>query len=155
MNFEQERNTNHMEEYPIPKSQWESLEAVLFTKGNQLAKDLAKELNVPVQPLLTELRIRNSNKFVLIPDMEDTQYQCQGFKNHGAILMRCRNPVFGVLPHFCKEHQDIQLNVRNLQPVKRIMLGKQAFFLQDGFLLNSEGKQCGIKKGCKVILFSV
>ena len=86
MNFEKDRNTHHMEEYPIPKSLWESLEAVLFTKGNQLAKDLAKELNVPVQPLLAELRLRNSNKFVLIPDMEDTQYQCQGFKNHGDFI---------------------------------------------------------------------
>ena len=144
-----------MEHYPIPKSLWESLEAVLVTKGSQLAKDLAKELNVPAQPLLAELKKRDSNKFVIVPDIEDTQYQCEGFKEYGAILMRCRNPVFGALPHFCKEHRHIQLNVRNLPVVKRIMLKKEVYFLQDTILLNSEGKRCGLKKGSKVILFSI
>jgi hypothetical protein len=144
-----------MEPYSIPRSIWESLEAVLHAKGQQLAKEIAKELNVPVQPLLAHLKTMESSKFTLVPDVEDTLYQCEGLTPHGAVLLRCKKSVFGEAPRFCSEHKGCGHVQTALIPVTRLILRGEAYILNGSSILTLEGRLCGMKKGSKIILYEV
>ena len=65
------------QEYTIPQSLWDSLDAVLYTKGLTLAKEIAKELNTSPLPLIDLLKAADRSKFTLISDNEINKYQCQ------------------------------------------------------------------------------
>lgn len=145
-----------MDPYAVPRSIWESLEAVLHAKGQQLAKEIAKELNVPVQPLLAHLKTMEHGKLALVPDVEDTLYQCEALTPHGAVLLRCKHSVFGEAPRFCNEHKNGGLSAKNhgsLIPVTRLILRGQAYILDGTTILTLDGRICGVKKGSRSILY--
>ena len=63
--------------YPIYKGLWESFDAVIFNKGNALAREIAAELGVDPKALLQHLKAVERGKFTLLPDDGCSQYQCQ------------------------------------------------------------------------------
>jgi len=145
-----------MEPYSVPRSIWESLEAVLHAKGQQLAKEIARELNVPVQPLLAHLKTMEHGKMTIVPDVEDTLYQCEALTPHGAVFLRCKHSVFGEAPRFCNEHKLSHANTKekgSLIPVTRLILRGQAYILNGSTILTLEGRICGVKKGSRTILY--
>lgn len=143
-----------MEAYSIPRSMWESLEAVLHAKGQQLAKEIAKELNVQPQPLLAHLKTMELGKFTLLPDTDDTLYQCEALCPHGAVLLRCKKPVLDQAPCLCSEHKGfVPANHSALRPVQRLILHGEAYILDGSSILTLAGAVCGIKKGTQFILF--
>ena len=62
--------------YPIQQTLWESIDGILFNKALALAKDIAAELGVPPQDLITLLKREDRSKFSIIQE-DETTYQCQ------------------------------------------------------------------------------
>lgn len=145
--------------YPIPKLLWESLDAVLFSKGIQLARDIAAELNVPVQPLLQTLKIQEKTKFVLLPDEETTKYQCQALNQYGLTWLRCRCPVLGCAPRLCSSHcSEKYLKtpcLDNCVEVQRVIINEQTYLRKASDLYSLEGIYCGYIRNSSAVLFEI
>lgn len=146
-----------LQAYPIPKSLWESLEAVLFTKGVALAKEVAAELNVSPKDIIANLNMQENSKFILGSDEDDALYQCQALTQHGVVHMRCRYPALGPAPRFCNKHCQLPTEVPVLPLVKRLVTPEATYIYnpitKDVFTLN--GSLCGSFKGSKLVLFEI
>jgi hypothetical protein len=143
--------------YPIPRSLWESLDAILFTKGIALAKEIAAELNVSAKDIISSLTAQDLGKFTFIPDEEGTVYQCEALTQHGAVYMRCRYPVLGSAPRVCSEHHGYSMEVPKL-PIMNRLVTPEAIYMynkdtSEVFSLN--GILCGRMKGSKLLLFNI
>lgn len=140
--------------YPIPKTLWESLDAVLFAKGAALAREIAAELKVNPQPLLQSLNTQERGKFTILPD-EDTMYQCQAAVAHGRIWMRCRCPVASGA-RFCGSHEkSAPIVPSNLEEVQRVEVNGEVYLKKaDGSVLNRLGDCVGqLTANQKLLLF--
>ena len=144
------------QEYTIPQSLWESLDVVLYTKGLTLAKEIAKELNIPPQPLISLLKADERSKFTIIPDNEISKYQCQALIQCGATYMRCRCPSFKPNPALCLAHEKYSKDLPTDLPLLQRLITPEAAYMINGtevFTLN--GEQCGIYKNSRLTLFEV
>ena len=147
-----------MQAYPIPQCLWESLDAVLLTKGIVLAREIAAELKVSPKLLIKALNVQDRNQFALIADEEGTQYQCQALIQRGATLMRCRHPVIGVAPRICCAHEKYRIDYfqGNTELVQRVLGPAGQYFLKDKVLYNEYGSSVGIlKKDSSAIIFEL
>ena len=142
--------------YSIPRTLWESLDAVLFTKGMALAKEIAAELGVPAQPLVASLNTQDRGKFTILPDDEVTTYQCQALVHNGATFMRCRCPSLKPAPSFCSAHERYTIDVpRGLTQVRQISGSDVPYLLNGSNVYTLNGEKCGILKGSTVTLFQI
>jgi len=143
--------------YPIPRSLWESLDAILFTKGIALAKEVAAELNVSAKDIISTLSTQEFGKFTVIPDNEDSVYQCEAFTQHGNVYMRCRYPVLESSPRICSKHRGCSMDLPKLPVMNRLVTPETTYMYNketsDVFTLN--GIHSGIVKGSKLILFDI
>jgi hypothetical protein len=146
----------HSMAYTIPRTLWESLDAVLFTKGMALAKEIAADLGVPAQPLIAALNTQERGKFTILPDDELTTYQCHALIKHGATFMRCRCPTLKPSPSYCSSHEryspDIPRGLRNVRLVNGSDI-PYVLYGSDIFTLN--GEKCGYLKNQKITLFQI
>ena len=142
--------------YPIPRTLWESLDAVLYTKGIALAKEISADLGVSPQPLISALNTQDRSKFVILPDDESTKYQCQALIQHGATYMRCRYPTLKPSPSYCSAHEryspDIPKFLKNVRLIE-VSDVPYALYGSDVFTLN--GEKSGYLKNGKVTLFEI
>ena len=142
--------------YSIPQALWESLDAVLFSKGISLAKEVAKDLGVSSQPLVQFLRSQERGKFTIIPDDEQSTFQCQALVQTGATLVRCRCPSLKPSPSYCSAHERYNPDVPNyLKKVRRIEGGDVPYVLSETDVYTLNGTKSGILKGSTVILFEI
>lgn len=143
--------------YPIPRSIWESLDAILFTKGISLAKEIAAELNVSAKDIISSLTAQELGKFTIIPDQEGTMYQCEALTQHGTTYLRCRYPVLETSPRLCIKHRGYCMDVAPLPQLQRLVTTEATYMYDsntgDVFTLNSV--ICGRLKGSKLILFDI
>lgn len=143
-------------EYTIPQSLWDSLDAVLYTKGLTLAKEIAKELNTPAQPLIELLKMADRSKFTLIPDNEVSKYQCQALLHCGSTLMRCRCPSFKANPALCLAHEHYTPDLPvELPLVQRLITAEATYMMKGSDVFTLNGKQCGVYKNTRLTLFEV
>lgn len=146
----------HQMSYSIPQTLWESLDAILFTKGQALAKEVALELGVPVKPLLTSLNTRERGKFTILPDDDTSTYQCQALQLNGATFMRCRCPSLKPSPSFCSLHERYAMDVpRGLTKVRRIEGLEVPYLLNGNTVYTLGGEKCGLLKGSTITLFEI
>ena len=143
--------------YPIPKSLWESLDAVLYSKGLSLAKEVAKELGLPPQPLIALLNNEERGKFTIVEDDEANPYQCCAITHCGATWMRCRHVTLGLSSHsFCGLHQTSPTEIpTNLPSVRRILANGEIYMMKDQDVYSLGGVRCGKMKGDRLILFEI
>lgn len=142
--------------YSIPKALWESLDAVLFSKGLSLAKEVAKDLGVPPQALIQALNVQEKGKFTIIPDDDETTYQCQALVQNGATYMRCRCPSLKPSPGYCSAHERYNPDIpKHLKKVRRIEGSDVPYLLNDTDVYTLNGKKCGTLKGSTVTLFEI
>jgi len=144
------------QEYSIPQCLWESLDAVLYSKGVSLAKEIAKELKVPVQPLLGLLNKEEGAKFVIAPDDSSNTYQCQATIQSGTTLMRCRCATLGLVAKFCVSHERSANDVPASLPIVQRIISPGAIYMAKGpevYTLN--GTRCGLLHGTRLTLFEV
>lgn len=142
--------------YTIPRALWESLDAVLFTKGLALAKEIATDLGLPPQPLVNMLNTQERGKFTILPDDESTTYQCQALIKHGATFMRCRCPTLKPSPSFCSAHERYSPDIpRGLRQVRLIDGSDIPYVLYGSDIYTLNGERCGILKGEKATLFVI
>lgn len=144
------------QEYPIPKCLWESLDAVLYSKGVSLAKQIAKELKLPVQPLISVLNKEERGKFTIVTDSDDNTYQCSAIVQNGSTLMRCRSATLGLVAKFCSSHErgskDIPVNI---PLVKRIISPEGVYMAKGSTVYSLEGTRCGIIHNSRLTLFQI
>lgn len=144
------------QEYPIPQCLWESLDAVLYSKGVSLAKEIAKELKMPVQPLLGLLNKEEGAKFVIAPDDSSNTYQCQATIQNGATLMRCRCATLGLVGKFCVSHERSANDVPSgLQIVQRIISPHGIYMAKGPEVYRLNGTRCGLLHGSRLTLFEL
>jgi hypothetical protein len=144
------------QEYTIPQSLWDSLDAVLYTKGLTLAKEIAKELNTSPLPLIDLLKAADRSKFTLISDNEINKYQCQALVQCGSTLMRCRCPSFKTNPALCLAHEKYILDLpTNLPLVQRLVTTEVTYMLKGSDVFSLNGRQCGYYKNERLTLFEV
>lgn len=143
--------------YPIPRTLWESLDAVLFTKGLALAKEIAADLGVSPKDLITNLNSQERGKFTVIPDEDAAVYQCQALMHHGVVYMRCRKPTLGLAPRFCKQHERYAMDAPALPMVRRLVTPEATYIVnmatREVTTLNGAG--CGILNGERLTLFEI
>jgi hypothetical protein len=146
----------HTMSYSIPQTLWETLDSVLFAKGLTLAKEVAKDLGVPPQSLIQALNTKERGKFTIIPDNEETTYQCEAVIQNGATLMRCRCPSLKPSPAYCASHERYNPDIpKNLKKVRRIQGLDVPYLLSDTDVYTLNGKKCGILKGSTITLFEI
>ena len=144
------------QEYTIPQSLWDSLDAVLYTKGLTLAKEIAKELNTSPLPLIALLKAADRSKFTLIPDNEVSKYQCQALIHCGSTLMRCRCPSFKTNPALCLAHEKYTPDLPiDLPLVQRLITPEAVYMIKGSDVFTLNGKQCGYYKNNSLTLFEV
>lgn len=144
------------QEYTIPQSLWDSLDAVLHTKGMTLAKEIAKELNISPLPLISLLKADDRSKFTLIPDNEVSKYQCQALIQCGSTYMRCRSPSFKPNPALCLAHEKYSKDLpTDLPLVQRLITPEAAYMLKGTEVFTLNGEQCGYYKNSQLTLFEV
>jgi hypothetical protein len=142
--------------YSIPRALWESLDAVLFSKGLSLAKEVAKDLGVSPQALIQSLNVQERGKFTIIPDDEETTYQCHALVQNGATYMRCRCPSLKPYPGYCLAHEKYNPDVpKHLKKVRRIDGADVPYVVHETDIYSLNGKKCGILKGSTVTLFEI
>jgi len=143
------------QEYSIPRCLWESLDAVLYSKGVSLAKELAKELGVSPQPLIAQLNAVERTKFTIIPDDDANTYQCQEPISSGTVVMRCRQPTMSV-SKLCSHHERNSSVVPvNLPLVERIITSESTYVTKDSIVYSLDGTQCGKIKGDMLKIFVI
>jgi len=143
--------------YPIPRSLWESLDAILFSKGVALAKEIAAELNVSAKDIVSSLTAQELGKFTVIPDEEGTVYQCEALTQYGSTYMRCRYPVLTSAPRLCCEHKGYSINLPNLPIMNRLVTAEGLYMYNKETLevFTLSGAQCGQMKRNKLVLFDI
>jgi hypothetical protein len=143
--------------YPIPKSLWESLDAVLYSKGLSLAKEVAKELGLPPQPLIALLNKEERGKFTIVEDDEANTYQCCAITHCGATWMRCRHTILGLSSHsFCGLPQTSTTDIpTNLPMVRRIVANGEIYMMKGRDVYSLGGIRCGIVRDERLILFEI
>ena len=143
--------------YPIPKSLLESLDAVLYSKGLSLAKEVAKELGLPPQPLIALLNKEERGKFTIVEDDEANTYQCCAITHCGATWMRCRHTILGLSSHsFCGLHQTSTTDIpTNLPMVRRIVANGEIYMMKGRDVYSLGGIRCGIVRDERLILFEI
>ena len=142
--------------YPIPRTLWESLDAIMFSKGLALAKDIAIEMGVQPQALISSLNTQERSKFTIVPDEETSMYQCQALIQHGAIYLRCRCPSLKPAPSYCLIHEKYSLEIKKSLPfVKRIITPEETLVEKEGIVYGLSGERRGLLKGAKVTLFEI
>ena len=142
--------------YTIPRSLWESLDSVLFTKSISLARDIAKELGVQPNELIKCISNQERGKFTIIPDDEDAVYQCQALVQHGVLYGRCRCPAFGQTPRFCGTHERHSMDMPSLPLVKKIVTSEATYIVNDkNEVITLNGAIIGRLKGDKLTLFEI
>lgn len=143
------------QEYSIPRCLWESLDAVLYSKGVSLAKEIAKELGVSPQPLIAQLNAVERTKFTIIPDDDANTYQCQEPISSGAVVMRCRQSTLNP-SKLCSQHERNSSAVPvNLPLVQRIVTSESTYVAKDSVVYSLDGTQCGKIKGDILTLFDI
>jgi hypothetical protein len=146
-----------LQAYPIPKSLWDSLEAVLYTKGAALAREVAVELNVSPKEIIANLKLQENSKFIVTGDDDDTLYQCQALSQHGSVHMRCRYPALGPAPRFCNKHIHNSPDIPCLPLVKRLICPEATYVYNPNtsevYTLN--GILCGSFKNDRLRLFEI
>ena len=142
--------------YPIQQTRWESIDGILFNKALTLAKEIAAELGVPPQDLITMLKREDRSRFTIIPD-EDAVYQCQAFVKRGLINMRCRNPTLGAAPRLCSCHinNKYSLEKSKLPELQRIITSNSVYFSDSELIYDINAKQCGTIKGSTLKIFDI
>lgn len=144
------------QEYTISQSLWESLDAVLYTKGLTLAKEIAKELNISPLPLISLLKAADRSKFTLIPDNDISKYQCQALLQCGSTYMRCRCPSFKANPSLCLSHEKYTIDLPiNLPLVQRLITTEAAYMMNGTDVFTLNGQQCGYYKNTRLTLFEI
>jgi hypothetical protein len=146
------------QEYTIPKCLWESLDAVLYSKGLSLAKELAKELGLPPQPLIAALNKEERAKFTIVPDDEANTYECQAIVQSGATLMRCRCATLGLVNKFCITHERQKSVIDTplgLPLVQRLIAPEATYMAKDSVVYTLNGSQCGVIKGTRLTIFDI
>jgi len=143
--------------YPIHRSLWESLDAILYTKGVALAKEVAAELNVSSKDILGSMRIEELGKFTIIPDESQEVYQCEAITQQGDVYMRCRYPVLDTAPRRCAKHLCQSMEIPRLPFMKRLVTPEETYVYDPKTLevFNLNGTQCGTLKGSKLLLFDI
>ena len=142
--------------YPIPRSLWESLDAILYSKGIALARDIAAELGVQPNSLISSINIQERNKFTIIPDEDTATYQCPALIHHGSTYMRCRFPSLKPSPSFCATHERSSIDVdRTLPLVRRIVTPEETYMEKDNVVYSLQGTRIGILKGTVIKRFII
>jgi hypothetical protein len=147
-----------MQEYTIPRVLWESLDAVLRAKGIALAKEIAKELGKPSQPLINVLTTKERSKFTLISDDDANRYQCQALVKTGAVYMRCRSVLLGSCTKLCDTHQGDLIDIPTNLPIMTRVIGKEGIYMADMTtkeVFSLRGVQCGRIHGNRLTLFEI
>ena len=150
------RTMSTSQEYTIPQSLWDSLDAVLYTKGLTLAKEIAKELSISPGPLIDLLKMSDRSKFTLIPDNEVSKYQCQALIHCGSTFMRCRCPSFKANPSLCLAHEKYTPDLpTDLPLMQRLITAEATYMTKDSEVFTLNGEQCGYYKNSRLTLFEV
>ena len=142
--------------YPIQQTLWESIDGILFNKALALAKDIAAELGVPPQDLITLLKREDRSKFSIIQE-DETTYQCQAMVQRGLINMRCRNPTLGPAPRLCSCHinDKYSLEKSKLPELQRVITADAVYFSDGELIYDANAKQCGTIKGTTLKIFEI
>lgn len=143
-----------MQDYPIPRTLWESLDAVLHAKGIALAKEIAREIGQPVQPLIIALNGVERSKFTLIPDEESSRYQCEALVKTGLVYMRCRSALLGQ-SKFCEHHHNPLDVPVDLTVMTRVIADESTYMTDGKSVYTLQGVHCGRLNGTRLTLFDV
>ena len=143
--------------YAIPQVLWESLDAVLFTKGMAFAREIAAELKVNAAPLLQALNTQERSKFVILPEDELSLHQCCAAIPNGKFWIRCRSPVLACGSRYCTTHDKTAPIVpSHLEEAQRVDVKGDVYFKKDDdSVVNRDGRVVGILKGSKLTLFEI
>jgi hypothetical protein len=146
-----------MQSYPVYQGLWEAFDAVLFNKGNALAREIAKELDVDPKALLQHLKSIDHGKFTILPEDNCGQYQCQALIPHGVTLVRCRRPVLGSAPRFCCAHERYSQDPpKGLPTVQRVVTEKEAYVKLGANLYTLNGCRVGyLKTDTTAVVFEI
>jgi hypothetical protein len=128
-----------MSAYPVSKPLWESMEAVLLAHAKKLAKEVAKTLRQPEQPLLQAIGKETIPLYLVeMADPTNEEFLCQSLSTETEVAHVCRKPVlYGTAS--CPEHsrgQGQQSVPANLPRLHRFVTEEDEVYYYDELLRN-------------------
>lgn len=93
-----------MQQIPIPRFIWDSLEAAITAESRRLVRDIAQSLGKPEAPLWAEVKKNmTSAYFVNLEEPTGEQFKCQAYDLNSLVQKPCCRPViYGTKT--CPEH---------------------------------------------------
>ena len=151
---------------PIPSIIWDTLEHALQVNMERLAKDVAKCLEQPEQPLLAALKATKVKPYIveLTNDRRDSDICCDYICQRGDsphLLQPCGQPVFWGATHVsrCPQHMySVPRKLPTLPVLKALSPIEDEpplYVAEDGTIYNDEYKARGQLTDGKIILYEV
>jgi hypothetical protein len=145
---------------PIPKIYWDTFQAALQAQVKRLAKDVAKSLRQPEQPLLKAILTEKVDAYLFeeegaeFTDLETMRckYKIPSEKN-GAVLEACREPVLLGKGACCLHLGAKEPSIAGLKVYRTLKIEDTTYWLDGDTVLNDELECCGVFKDNKCTLF--
>ena len=151
---------------PIPSILWDTLEHTLQTNMERLAKDIAKCLEQPEQPLLLALKSQKVKPYIveLGEDTRDSDVRCDYVCQRGdspKFLQACGQAVFWGATHVCRcaQHMYSIPESHPTLPVLKLLTGIEhespLFVAEDGTIYDNDYIAKGRVTDDKIFLYSL
>lgn len=145
---------------PIPKIYWDTFQAALQAQVKRLAKDVAKSLRQPEQPLLKAILTEKVDAYLFeeegaeFTDLESMRckHKVPSEKN-GAVLEACRQPVLLGKGACCLHLGVKETSTAGLKVYRTLKIEDTTYWLDGETVLNDELECCGVFKDNKCTLF--
>jgi hypothetical protein len=149
---------------PVPSIIWDTLEHAMQVNMERLAKDVAKCLEQPEQPLLAALKLKKVRPYIVeIDDARDSDICCDYICQRGDsphLLQPCGQAVFwgATRASRCPQHMySIPLKLPAL-PVLRALTpieDEPLYVAEDGTIYNAQYEPRGQLTDGKIVLYEV
>ena len=147
---------------PIPKIYWDTFQAALQAQVKRLAKDVAKSLRQPEQPLLKAILTEKVDAYLF--EEEGTEFieleamRCKHkvpSEKNGAVLEACRQPVLLGKTACCLHLGSKEPSTTVLKAYRVIKVEDDTYWLDGDKVLNDDLEVCGVFKDNKCLLFNI
>ena len=129
---------------PIPRNIYESIQDVLQSQIDSLARDIAKTLDVNEKTLLYEIR-KEKIGIYLIDEDSDLDIKCKSYMNkNGYIYIKCDEPVIyntSLCPKHCV-HPIYFETIKHNMCVSNIVINDIKYYIDDKNKVYDEELNC-------------
>jgi hypothetical protein len=141
---------------PVPSILWDAFTDVMEANTLRLAKEIAQSLGVSHLPLVTAIRAKKTQPYVVefSSDERDIDLRCDHVCQKGHRIEVCAQPILWIDPTSkrCPEHLYSKPLPPKLLPTLRPTNDPELFITEDGTLYDADYVERGFRHSKKMIM---